>query len=270
MDFNIGMKKRLAIAIGLAMGFLAALAVLDSSAAHADRRAYGVTYEAVTAPQGELDVETWSTYAPAGEVDGGPASKGAREMIELEYGITDRWDAALYNMFDLVSGDTASGYAGFKVETRYRPTQRGEWIVDPVLYLEFQQLFRGDANQKLEGKLILAKDFGPVNAAVNVALEEERLEDKSWNTELEYAAGVSYALSPAWIAGAETFGVIERESTMDMDETEARMWAGPALSWAGGGTGALRGIWVTLAGGAGLTDGADAYYARLIVGLQFH
>jgi len=260
------MKKRFAIAIGVAVGFLISIAL----PAHADRRAYGVTYEAVTAPQGELDVETWSTYAPTGEVDGGPASKGAREMIELEYGITDRWDAALYNMFDIVSGDTASGYAGFKVETRYRPTQRGEWFVDPVLYVEFQQRFRGDANQSLEGKLILAKDIGPVNVAANLALEEERLTDKTWNTELEFAAGVSYAFSPAWIAGAETFGVIERENQMDMDETEARMWVGPALSWAGGGTGALRGIWVTLAGGAGLTDGADAYYARLIVGLQFH
>ncbi len=266
MDFNIDMSKRIAIVFGLAAGFLVCLAL----PAHADRRAYGVTYEAVTAPQGELDVETWSTYAAAGEVDGGPASKGAREMVELEYGITDRWDAALYNMVDVVSGDTASGYAGFKIETRYRPTQRGEWIVDPVFYLEFQQLFRGDANQTLEGKLILAKDFGPVNAAVNIAVEEERLEDKSWNTELEYAAGVSYALSPAWMFGAETFGAAEREDEMEGGGTKARVWAGPAVSWAGSGRGALRGIWVTAAGGAGLTSDTADYYARLIVGFQFH
>ena len=256
------MHKRIAVAIGVAAGFLVSLAL----PAHADRRAYGVTYEAVTAPQGELDVETWSTYTPDGEVDGSAASRGVREMIELEYGITDRWDAALYNMLDIVSGDTASGYAGFKIETRYRPTQRGEWFVDPVFYVEFQQLFRGDAKQTLEGKLILAKDVGNVNAAVNVSIEEERLTDKTWNTELEYAAGVSYAFSPAWILGAETFGKAEK----DMDEMENRLWVGPALSWAGGGTGSLRGIWVTLAGGAGLSSGADAYYARLIVGLQFH
>src|SRR5882757_10238258 len=100
---------------------------LPASVAHADRRAYGVTYEAVTAPQGELDVETWSTFAPQGEVDGGPSSRGVREMIELEYGITDHWDAALYNMLDMITtGDTDSGYAGFKIETRYRPSDRGE------------------------------------------------------------------------------------------------------------------------------------------------
>jgi hypothetical protein len=241
--------------------------LLPAAAAHADRRAYGTTYEAVTAPRGELDVETWNTFAPQGEVDGGPASRGMRSMIELEYGITDHWDAALYNMIDVTSGDTDSGYAGFKIETRYRPTDRGEWIVDPVFYLEFQQLFRGDANQKYEGKLIVAKDIGDVNIAANLAFEEERTTEPAWNTEVEYAAGTSYALSPAWILGAEVFGKAEKG---EMGGVENRTWAGPALSWAGGGRGALRGVWVTLAGGAGLTDDSDSYYARLIVGLQFH
>ena len=247
---------------------LCAAALIPTSEALADRRAYGTTYEAVTAPRGELDVETWTTIAPQGEVDGGPSSRGMREMIELEYGITDRWDAALYNMVDMItSGDTESGYAGFKLETRYRPADRGEWPVDPVFYLEFQQLFRGDANQKAEAKLILAKDIGDVNIAANLALEEERLSDATWNTEVEYAAGTSYALSPAWMLGAEVFGKAEKG---EMGGIDNRSWAGPAVSWAGGGKGALRGVWVTLAGGAGLTHESDAYYARLIVGFQFH
>jgi hypothetical protein len=247
---------------------LSAAALLPASTALADRRAYGTTYEAVTAPRGELDVETWTTFAPQGEVDGGPSSRGMREMIELEYGITDRWDVALYNMLDMItSGDTESGYAGFKVETRYRPADRGEWFVDPVLYLEFQQLFRGDARQKAEAKLILAKDIGNLNLAGNLAFEEERMTDATWNSEVEYAAGTSYALTPAWMFGAEIFGKAENG---EMGGIEHRSWAGPALSWAGGGRGALRGVWVTLAGGAGLTEESDSYYARLIVGFQFH
>jgi len=238
------------------------------SQAHADRRAYGVTYEAVTAPRGELDVETWSTFAPQGEVDGGPSSRGVREMIELEYGITDRWDAALYNMLDMITtGDTASGYAGFKLETRYRPSDRGEWPIDPVFYLEVQQLFRGDARQKYEAKLILARDIGDLNLAANVAIEEERTTEPAWNTEVEYALGTSYALSPAWMIGAELFGKAEKA---EMGGIDNRSWAGPALSWAAGGHGSLRGLWITLAGGAAVAGEADAYYARAIVGLQFH
>jgi hypothetical protein len=240
--------------------------------AFADRRAYGTTYEAVTAPKGEIDVESWSTFAPDGEISGGPSSRGVREMIELEYGITDRWDVALYNMLDMItSGDTESGYAGLKVETRYRLSDRGQWAIDPVLYLEFQQLFRGDANQKYEAKLILGKDIGKLNLAMNLAVEEERMTEPSWNTEVEYAAGASYALTPAWVVGAEVFGKLEREATMSGGmEIENRSWLGPTLSWAGGGSGVLRGVWVTLAGGAGLGGAADPYYARAIVGFQFH
>jgi len=247
---------------------LSAAALLPASTALADRRAYGTTYEAVTAPRGELDVETWTTIAPQGEVDGGPPSRGMREMIELEYGITDRWDVALYNMLDMITaGDSTSGYAGFKIETRYRPSDRGEWPLDPVLYLEFQQLFRGDARQKYEAKLILAKDIGDVNVAANLAVEEERTTEPAWNTEIEYAVGTSYALSPAWLVGAEIFGKAEKG---EMGGVENRVWAGPAVSWAAGGRGLLRGVWVTLAGGAGLTSESDSYYARLIVGFQFH
>lgn len=247
---------------------LSAAALLTPTAARADRRAYGTTYEAVTAPRGEIDVETWSTFAPEGEIDGGPSSRGMRHMIELEYGITDHWDAAVYNMLDTItSGDTQSGYAGFKIETRYRPSDRGEWPLDPVFYLEFQQLFRGDARQKYEAKLILAKDIGNLNVAANLALEEERTTEPAWNTEVEYAAGSSYALSPAWMIGAEMFGKAETEA---MGGIEHRSWAGPTVSWAGTGRGALRGVWVTLAGGAGLTEESDPYYARLIVGFQFH
>ncbi len=252
--------------ISTAAALAAGVAVAAPHVAHADRRAYGETYEAVTAPKGELDVEIWSTYARAGEIDGGPASRGIREMVELEYGVTDRWDVALYNMADVTSGDTDSGYAGFKIESRYRPSFHGEWLVDPVFYLEAQQRFRGDARQSLEAKLILAKDVGAVNFAANLAYEEERLTDATYNGEVEYAFGTSYEASPAWKLGAEVFGKAERGDT---DAIENRVWAGPAVSFATGEHGPMRGVWVTLAGGAGLTSDADTFYGRAIVGLQF-
>ena len=236
-----------------------ALAVLAGEA-DADRRMYAETYEAVTAPKGELDVESWTTYGRAGELDGGPASRGVRQMIELEYGLTDRWDVAVYNMFDgIIGGDTQSGYAGLKLETRYRPTLRGEWIVDPVFYMELQQRFRGDAAQSAELKLIVAKDFGRTNVAANVAFEGERLTDGSFNPELEWAVGAAYAL-PRIAFGAETFGKYETGG--------ARAWIGPAVSVAGTPP-HMRGIWLTLGGGVGLTSVSDSFYLRAILGLQF-
>jgi hypothetical protein len=258
-----------------AIAHLTALAALVSALmtalapgrAAADRRAYGVTYEAVTAPAGELDVELWTTYARTGEVDGGPAARGVRQMIELEYGLTDRWDVALYNLVDLGTAGAGGqdGYAGAKLETRFRPSLRGEWLVDPVIYVEAGQLFRGDARQTLELKLILAKDLGPWNLAGNLAVEGERRTDGTTRPELEYALGASYQGHPALALGAEVFGKVERDGGV----TEHFAWAGPAISLARGGHGPLRGVWLTLAAGAGLTDEADAFYGRAIVGLQF-
>src|SRR5258708_22548243 len=135
-----------------------ALVMLHAAPAHADRRAYATTYEAVTAPKGELDVELWSSYARDGELLDGPASKGFRNMLELEYGLTDRWDMALYNLLDVTSDPANTGYAGLKLETRYRLLPAGSWIVDPIIYFEFQYLLHGDAREKYELKLILARD----------------------------------------------------------------------------------------------------------------
>jgi hypothetical protein len=248
-------------------GVVAGLAVTAASApARADRRAYTTTYEAVTAPKGELDVEMWSSYAHEGELLDGPASRGFRNMLELEYGITDRWDMALYNMIDVTSDSTNSGYAGAKLETRYRILPAGSWVLDPIIYFEAQYLRRGDARETFETKLILARDQAAWNFAFNVSYELEHLVDGGWNPELEYAVGVSRELAgPDFKLGLEAFGKNEKQA----GHIETFAWAGPALSWATRFQKGMEGIWVTVGGGHGLTDESDAWYGRAIVGLQF-
>ncbi len=242
--------------------------------AWADRRAYGETYEAVTAARGELDVESWTTFASGSDVPEGPSATGYRTMLELEYGITDRWDVAVYNMLDFgvqyttPSGvlTAAPGYAGFKIETRYRLSLPGEWVVDPVLYLEYARGLLGDASDSLELKGIVAKDVGPWNVALNTSVEVERLLNGVLNPELEYAAGVSREIgTPAFKLGLEAFGKFERPS----GQMEAYAWAGPCLSWAMTFERGMRGIWVTIAAGRGLTPESPSFYGRGILGLQF-
>jgi hypothetical protein len=243
------------------------LAALWPSAARADRRAYAATYEAVTAPKGEVDVEMWSTFATDGAVTDGPTAKGFRNMLELEYGLTDRWDVALYNMLDTDTTTGSTGYAGAKLETRYRLLPASSWVLDPILYAEAQFLRHGDADQKYELKLILARDQGPWNFAFNIAAEAEHLRDGDWVPETEFALGVSRELGgPAFKAGAEVFGKAEREA----GATEAFAWAGPALSWATRFSNlTMSGLWATVGAGRGITDESEAWYGRAIVGLQF-
>jgi hypothetical protein len=245
-----------------------ALAVILAAApARADRRAYATTYEAVTAPKGELDVEMWSTYARDGEVEGGPPSRGFRNMLELEYGLTDRWDVALYNLLDTDTSTGETGYGGAKLETRYRLLPAESWLVDPIIYFELQLLRHGDARQKAEMKLILARDQGPWNVAFNLAAEAEHLDTSEWIPETEYALGVSRELAgPAIKLGLELFGKAEKPPGKDV---EVFLWTGPALSWATRFQSAMHGLWVTVGAGRGLTSSSLSWYGRAIVGLQF-
>jgi hypothetical protein len=248
-----------------------AAVLLQAAPARADRRAYAATYEAVTAPRGELDVEMWSTYAHDGEVlDGPPAETGGfRHMLELEYGLTDRWDVALYNLLDTDRATGSTSYGGFKVETRYRLLPAASWIVDPIIYFEFQYLLHGDAKEKLEAKLILARDVGAWNFAFNVAGEAEHLVAGGFVPEVEYALGVSRELgSPALKLGYEIFGKAEKPPS---EAIETFAWTGPALSWATrfSERSKLGGLWVTVGAGRGLTSHSETWYGRAIVGLQF-
>jgi hypothetical protein len=233
----------------------------------ADRRAYATTYEAVTAPKGELDVEMWSSYAGDGEVLEGPPTKGFRNMLELEYGITDRWDMALYNLVDTATTSGDTGYGGLKLETRYRLLPAGSWIVDPIIYFEVQYLRRGDERETGEVKLILARDFSGWNIAFNVAGEAEHPVAGGWVPETEYALGVSRELAgPALKLGVEIFGKVEKDPGKDV---AAYAWTGPALSWATRFEGGMQGLWVTVGAGRGVTNSSETWYGRAIVGLQF-
>jgi hypothetical protein len=260
------MKMGFRITCGRAITVLAAAALWPASA-RADRRAYAVTYEAVTAAEGGLDVELWNTYSDEGEVLNGAPAKGYRGMLELEYGITSRWDVALYNILDVSSETNTTGYGGFRVETRYRVVQPGRWFVDPVIYLEYQFLRHGDARHKAELKLIVSKDVGPWNVALNAAAEVERLVDGGWVPETEYAAGVSRELlGPTLKLGVEAFGKAEKPPD---EETEAFLWVGPALSWATGLSGPMHGLWVTLGAGKGIAGASKSWYATAVAAFQF-
>jgi hypothetical protein len=230
-----------------------------SAPAHADRRSFAQTYEYVTMPRGGLELEFYNTQTrPSFDDD-------AQELvwqIEIEYGITDHWDISLYQAFSQASGntdpalDSAFRYSETKLRTRYRFGERGAWPVDVLGYFEIKFPFGEDA-LALEPKLILARDFGKLTAAVNLIAEIER-EDGETELIPEWAAGVTYELSPSFKVGAETFGELAPEG----DERELEAWAGPSVSWAPSPK-----IWITANAGFGLTEESPDLIARAIIGI---
>ena len=231
------------------------------TASRADRRYYGETYNAVTAPKGTLDLELWTTYyEPPSQASGAPGLW--RHQLELETGITDRWDVAVYGVARKVESADLQ-FEAVKLETRYALAAPGTWFVDPVVYLEMQKSFVDEKALSIEEKLILGKDLGPLNLSLNVASEQE-FEEGETQVEWAYALGSSWELVPALRLGAEVFGsVAQEEVSPGVEKTESPLWAGPAASIAYGRA------WLGLAAGFGLTEESDALRARAILAFQF-
>lgn len=238
--------------------FIAATVAATSSTAFADRRMFTSTYEYKTVPEGHTALELWHTEDRA--TWDGDSPRALEEILELEHGLTDHWDAALYTVFTQAAATdpmVAQPFAlhEMKVESRYRFADRGELPVDIMAYGEVAREFGGGVYE-LEAKGIFARDFDKVTVAANLIGEVEFGSDVP-ETELAFgwAAGATYEVHPKLNLGVETYGTIE--------EGEVAAAVGPAISVAPSGN-----FWFTFTAGFGLTDEAPKLSGRLIVGIE--
>lgn len=232
-----------------------------SSSAHADRRSFTRTYEYTTTPEGQTELEIYSTQSRNRFTDASPRS--FELQLEIEHGITDRFDLGLYHVFKQVSSDdpaTAQSlqFSDLLLEARYRFAERGELPVDIVAYAELGKEF-GAGVYEAETKAILARDFDRVVVAANLIAEVEFGPDVA-ETELElgWSVGAALEVSPSWRFGAESYGSFEAE-----EPGEVAAYAGPTIGWAPRGK-----LWVAGTAGFGLNDEADRFSGRFILGIN--
>jgi len=238
---------------------LAAAALLLPTPSRADRRYYGETYNAVTAAPGGLDVEGWTTLFQAPRAGG---TSFWRHQLELETGLTDRWDLAVYNDWRRDFGGTTR-YEALRAESRFRLSQPGEWFVDPVLYLEVKKEFIEDKPLAVEEKLILGKDLGRWNLSLNLSAEQEFIPGGDREYEWGYAVGASYEVHHAVRVGAEAFGAFTDVRAGGTSVWEKQHYAGPAVSVA------WSRLWLVVAAGWGLTDESHRLRLRAVAAVQF-
>lgn len=233
------------------------LSFVAPSPVRADLRSFTETYEYGTMPAGRTAVELWHTQ---GRRDWTKAtSQSFEQILELEHGLTDRWDVAVYTVFKQVAGDEMTSepfrFSELKLESRYRLAERGQWPVDTLIYGELAKGF-GESTYAVEAKLIGARDFGKATAAVNLIGELKFGKDlPETEVELAWAAGVTYQTTPKLRLGGELFGFAE--------EGEVGLAIGPAISLA-----LSSNFWIAATGAFGLTDEADAFRARAIIGIE--
>ena len=242
-------QLRMRITIALS----ALLAALLAPEARADRRTLIRAYEYMTQPQGNLELEIWNDVESPKA--GGFDAATTVHRIELEYGITDHWDVALYHVFEQSKADPFH-FDSWRVETRYRFLEQNALPIDIMLYLEGERPADFTQPWELEEKLILEKSFGRFGLVANLVAEQKLFSGAghSWEVDL----GARYEVVPQLRLGAEFWTIQETANGV----TEGSYFLGPSVSWASSK------LWLQLGAGFGLGDSSGATFVRSVLGIN--
>lgn len=224
-----------------------------STWAHTRRYVFNEEYR--TIPQGEFEIESWVKLKVPNQQRSNVNSFEYQE--ELEYGLTDRWTVANYQIWETKNKrdkDDSTVYKGSKIETKYRIGEKGKYWVDPLLYLEWVRDERARNENKFEEKLILSKDFGKLNFNFNQVIESAA--GSGGRTEHKFTLGSTYEFPWDIHVGLEAKGDWWRPGSH-----RNRLALGPVLAWEG------EHFWLASGVVFGLNRAADDVEARLIVGI---
>lgn len=234
-----------------------------SDTAQAGQRKFAYTYEATTSPKGSIEFENWVTWRHRNNGAGRQDRFDFRH--ELEFGVTDRLQIGLYLAdwtYNDRDPDKKARYQHSGVEVIYNLTNPTTDFLGSGLYGE---LLVGDDVVKLEGKILLQKNFGPLIVAYNAVVESEwEGEDLEERTgELKQTMGVSYELNQYLSLGAEAVYEVEFEDWKEAGDSV--VYVGPNLSARAGK------FFATLAGLFQVTgiDEEPEVQTRLIFGFDF-
>ncbi len=247
------LRPQLRMRIKLALSAVLA-AALFAPEARADRRTLIRAYEYMTQPQGNLELEIWNEVeAPR---FGGFDQATTVHRIELEYGLTDHWDVALYHVFAQAPG-AAFRFDSWRLETRYRLFEKNVLPVDIEVYLEVERPADFTAPWETEEKVILEKDFGQFALVANLVAEQKLFhagEGHLW----EIDAGARYEVIPQLRLGAEFWTIQETVGGV----TDGSYFVGPSVSWASSK------LWLQLGAGFGIGDSSGATFVRSVLGIN--
>lgn len=168
------------------------------------------SYPYQTLPKGKIEIEEIADLVPV-RVSREQAD-GTRDAVmalryqlqtELEIGVTDRLELALYFAFRQgATADTpALRFEGMKQRLRYRFAEEGDLPVDIGAYLEVAEFYN---EIELEQKLLLSRRFGYLTAVANLWVEQEYyFQTQEWKLIYNPTVGASYELSPNFMLGLE-------------------------------------------------------------------
>jgi hypothetical protein len=182
---------------GAGVGAVAAV-ILASLAlpavAHAGTKVYSPIVH-----EGEFAIEARGDAA----VDRGDTTQ--TQIYEVEYGVTDRWQTAIFGELRKDAGGPLR-YNATAWENILQLFEQGDAWVDSGLYLEYKVANLKDAADKVEGKLLLEKELGKTVSTANLIFEKEVGSHAEEGTEFGYALRTKYRWKPFLEPAIEAFG----------------------------------------------------------------
>lgn len=252
----------------------------------AGERPYFITYDHTMEEPGNLEIE--ASGLTASPKQGNLFTSG---LLEFEYGAKGWWTTEFYLSGQTTSNDSTV-FTGYRWENRVRMLMR-EHIINPVLYLEFEDLngaerslkevvgfdsqfdanisnaeARRERKRELEAKLILSSNVGGWNIAENF-VAEKNLARNPW--EFGYSVAASRPLTflasadecvfcrENFQAGVEVYGGLGTAKKFTARGTS--QYVSPVLSWQ------VHNTRLKIAPTFGLTD--DSYRAMLRFGVSY-
>ncbi|MGH8016463.1 MAG: hypothetical protein ACREBV_09745 [Candidatus Zixiibacteriota bacterium] len=226
------------------------LTITIYSNASADRRRFVWTYEPILQVPGGADLEFYQTT----RID---LTDSWEYRIEIEHGLSNRWDFSVYQIFAQKEGESFK-WDAFQLRTRYRISEIETVPFDPVLYLEYRRKVNSKEQNKFEGKLLLGKTFSQVSLAVNPVYEFFWAPGDPFH-EIGIDVGLAYSPSYRISIGVES---TTRHEFVKSSVDETSSYFGPVVSLASGP------IWYSAGYVWGLNDDSEQARARFLMGVQ--
>jgi len=214
--------------------------------AHADEPPFGSVYTTELLPEGGSEAEQWVTWATSKPDEQFDEVEG---RTEVEYGITNRFQLALYANYQwtkivpkgpgaLDGATDTTRFTGFSGEAIYQVLNP---FTDAFGFAVYVEPAIGAGERALEGKLLFQKNFfeDRLILAANVNLEYVWAHDVAadeWAHEsaFEIYLGASYRFAPGWYGGVELLNENGFEGHLLFDHAHAEtnaFYFGPALHY---------------------------------------
>jgi len=212
---------------GIAAACLGSTLLLPA-AARADYKAFAHVYPYFTQPEGGVEIEAWTSVDTA-DLSHRAATTLIQQTLEIEYGITDHWDVSFYWVLSQAPTEPLT-IDSYRLETRYRFAEKGEWVVDTEIYGELERPANLSEPFEAEGKLILEKDLGHFFFQGNFIAEFKLATGTQFGYLLEFAGGAGYQITPGFKVGLEM--LLDHQQDDAVTPTTNAFYLGPSIALA--------------------------------------